>query len=334
MTRSGSVRCTMRFDRRLLGWGAFFILLGVIPLAVQQGYLDKELVSRWFSLWPLLLIGWGLGLVLRETPVEWLGGAVTTLTFGVMGGSLIATGFGGVPFSIGCRGDDGRALPEQRGTLAAGGAVSVTLPCGELTISGVDGSDWSLSGTAGEDDAPVVRSSGGDLEIRGPERVSFGPEGPTIWNVGLPREPANVELSLTLNAGKGSVDLEGLQLAAVGFTLNAGELNVKAADVATLASLNGTVNAGSANLALPGDLAAGFTVNAGSLTICLPEDTAVRVEATSTLGSTNLDELDLDKVGDDTWESPGYSSAAAQVELRVTTNAGSFELAIGGGCGA
>ena len=52
----------MHFDRRLLGWGVFFILVGALPLAVRGGFLDAERVSSWPSLWPVLLIGWGLGL--------------------------------------------------------------------------------------------------------------------------------------------------------------------------------------------------------------------------------------------------------------------------------
>ena len=68
----------MHIDRRLLGWGVFFILVGAIPLAVRGGFLDaEERVSSWPSLWPVLLIGWGLGLLLRRTPVEWIGGGVT-----------------------------------------------------------------------------------------------------------------------------------------------------------------------------------------------------------------------------------------------------------------
>ncbi len=317
-----------------MGWGAFFILLGAIPLALQQGYVDETLVARWFSLWPLLLIGWGLGLVLRQTPVEWLGGTITALTFGIMGGGLIATGLGGVPFSIGCSGDDGKPFPEQRGTLGSGTNVSVALPCGELTIVGVDGSDWSISGTAGEEGTPVVRTPGGGLEIGGRNNVGFGSDARASWDVSLPREPANVELSVTLNAGRGELDVDGLQLVGLGFTLNAGELNIGAADAAALPSLNGTINAGSAVVGLPADVSGGFTVNAGSLEICVPDGAAVRVAATSTLGSHNLDALGLTEVGDDTWESPGYASAAEQVDLRVTTNAGSFELTIGGGCGA
>lgn len=325
----------MRLDRRLLGWGTFFILLGAIPLAVRAGYLDAALLERWFSLWPLLLIGWGLGLVLRETPIDWLGGVVTTLTFGIMGGSFIATGIGSVPFSAGCSGGGGTAFQEQHGGLgASGGTISVELPCGQLTINGVDGAEWSVSGTAGEDGRPVVTTSASSVEIRGREGLHFGDDGRPTWNVDLPRETSNLGLSVTINAGTGVVNLDGLQLTDVGFTLNAGDLRVDATNVAALRSLGGTINAGSASAALSAGVDGQFTVNAGSLTVCLPVGAAVRVEASSTLGSNNLDELGLTKVGDDTWETAGYASAAPQAELQVTTNAGSFDLAFGGGCGA
>src|SRR4029079_17884090 len=61
----GSWRACMHLDRRLLGWGIFFVLLGAIPLAVRAGLLDRALVGQWPLLWPVLLIGWGLGLLLR-----------------------------------------------------------------------------------------------------------------------------------------------------------------------------------------------------------------------------------------------------------------------------
>ena len=46
----------MHVDRRLLGWGLFFVLLGAIPLAIRAGLLDKVVVSQWPLLWPVLLI--------------------------------------------------------------------------------------------------------------------------------------------------------------------------------------------------------------------------------------------------------------------------------------
>ena len=72
----------MRLDRRLLGWGAFFIIAGAIPLLVKAGAVPADSLSGWPSLWPLLLVGAGLSLVLRHTPLHLLGGTVSVLTAG------------------------------------------------------------------------------------------------------------------------------------------------------------------------------------------------------------------------------------------------------------
>ena len=324
----------MRLDRRLLGWGTFFILLGAIPLAVRAGYVDAAQLERWWSLWPLLLIGWGLGLVLRETPIDWLGGAVTTLTFGIMGGSLIATGVGNIPFGAACGGEGGSAFPAQHGVLAPVSNVSVSLPCGTLTIEPVDGDEWSLSGTSWVGRGPVVKTEGGGLEVSGPEGLDLGSKGRPAWVIGLPRETQSIQLDLTLNAGEGRASFDGVYLNGVDVTVNAGDLSVDVSRANSLAGVGGTVNAGSLSFFLQASGAAEFTVNAGALNVCLPAGAAVRVEARSTLGSTNLDELGLENLGEDTWQSPGFASAEHQVRLTVTTNAGSFDLAMGGGCGA
>src|SRR5262245_18522434 len=108
----------MHVDRRLLGWGLFFILVGGIPLAVRTNVISAALVGQWANLWPLLLIAWGIGLLLRGTPIEWIGGALTAITFGVMGGGLLATGASGLPFATGCSGSGTTtAFPSRTGDL-------------------------------------------------------------------------------------------------------------------------------------------------------------------------------------------------------------------------
>ena len=103
----------MRVDRRLLGWGVFFILLGAVPLAVRQGLVPADAVSRAWTLWPLLLISAGIGLLLRRTPLEFVGGLLTAATLGLIGGALIAGG--AIPFG-GCSSDrDSTAFPAQHG---------------------------------------------------------------------------------------------------------------------------------------------------------------------------------------------------------------------------
>jgi hypothetical protein len=87
----------MHVDRRLLNWGLFFILLGAIPIAVQQGLIPESAVARAWTLWPLLLVAAGIGLLLRRTRLEFVGGLISAATLGVIGGGLLASG--GIPFA-------------------------------------------------------------------------------------------------------------------------------------------------------------------------------------------------------------------------------------------
>ncbi len=86
----------MSVDRRLLNWGVFLVLVGGVPLAVAQGWIPSETVANAWELWPLILIGAGIGLILSRTPLRALGGIIVAGTFGVILGAMLAVGFGGL----------------------------------------------------------------------------------------------------------------------------------------------------------------------------------------------------------------------------------------------
>jgi hypothetical protein len=325
----------VRIDRRLLGWGAFLVIAGAIPLLVRGGYLAETTISPWPTLWPLLLIGWGLALVLRRTPVETLGNALSVVVLGVMGGGLIATGFGGVPAFGACGDGGGSGFAESSGTIAgANGRVSIEFNCGSLNVSAVDGSEWSVNGSGPEGRGPEVDVEGDEVNLSPPDRdfMPFADAG-SDWRVEIPRTPV-VDLGLTLNAGDGSLDLEGANLGAVSVTLNAGSLAMDLAAAASLVRLGGTVNAGSATFNLSGDVDdINLTLNAGSVTLCLPTDTNLAVSWSGALGANNFDEAGLVKTDDQHWMT-GETPTDPQVELDVSANAGSFTLDLGGTCDA
>src|SRR6188768_2858570 len=109
----------MRVNRGLLGWGVFFIVLGAVPLAVRNGLLSEAALANAWQLWPLLLIGAGLGLILSRTKLAIVGGLVIAVTFGLMGGAVLASGFR-IPSGAGggCAGDPGgERFPEHRGAF-------------------------------------------------------------------------------------------------------------------------------------------------------------------------------------------------------------------------
>jgi hypothetical protein len=261
----------MHVDRRLLGWGLFFILVGAIPLATRAGYLDPELVGRWPSLWPLLLIGWGVGLLLRGTPIDWIGGGIAAIVFGIMGGGLLASGFAGAPISTGCGGQaPGTAFATQSGSFGSEGRLNVDLSCGSLTMRPAPGSSWSISGTESEGRIPDIEidDNGAAVEIEAADRGAFfGNAGRTDWTVAVPTA-ARVDLGVTINAGEGLIELDGANLGSVNLTINAGSARALLGGATNLGNVNGTVNAGSAVVGLPaGGRSASLSLNAGSLTV-------------------------------------------------------------------
>jgi hypothetical protein len=328
---------SMRVNRGLLGWGVFFIVLGAVPLAVQSGALDADVVRNAWNLWPLVLIGIGLSLVLARTRFAVLGGLVVAVTFGLMGGALLATGITwGTGFgTCGFGGGGGESFPAQAGTFTRAATVRLEMDCGEVTATAADGSGWTVDGTADAGRTPDVQADEGRLAVRTPDRagMAIGADG-SRWQVTLPRDVA-VAMDLTVNAGSGDLDLAGMTVPSLGASVNAGEARLDLSGSRGTERVDASVNAGSLVLLLPmpsGTLRGNVSVNAGSAEICLPDGVAVRINAgDQPLGSTNFGDRGLVRSGN-TWSSPGYESAATRVELNVSVNLGSVALDPEDGC--
>lgn len=325
----------MHVDRRLLGWGVFFILVGGIPLAVRADLLDEQLVGQWPSLWPLLLIGWGIGLLLHRTPVDWIGGAIAAVTFGIMGGGLLATGASGVPIATGCSSNSPAvAFADRTGNLDAAAQVNLEFNCGALTVQAVDGNAWSLTGSDRDGRGPQVTSADSSLTIEPNDEGAFPGSGRSLWNLSVPRSPA-VTFGATLNAGEGTIELDGASISSTTITLNAGKLTLGLGATDTLGDVNATVNAGSAAVSLPaGSRSVNLSLNAGSLSVCVPTGAPLLVNWSGTLGSNNFASAGLVRLDDSTWTTAGFSDSQPHTELHVSANAGSFELRFGGPCDA
>jgi hypothetical protein len=80
----------MHVRRGALGWGVFLILAGAIPLAVRAGLLTEAQVRDLWTLWPLILIGLGIGLLLGRSRFAFVGALIVAATLGLMVGGLIS----------------------------------------------------------------------------------------------------------------------------------------------------------------------------------------------------------------------------------------------------
>lgn len=327
----------MRVNRDLLGWGVFFIVLGAVPLAVRGGVVDAAVVRRAWELWPLILVGIGLGLILARTKAALLGGLVVAVTFGLMGGALIATGFNPGAGITSCgfgAGDEGTPFAEQRGAFTRDATIRLDMSCGSLDVAAADGDGWTLAGLSDDGRPPEIRRDDGQLVVTSPERRGVAiVNAASSWRVTLPRS-GTVRLVLAVNAGSATVGLPGMTVPAAEVDVNAGDARVDLSGARDVRQLDASANAGSLVLLLPvpGDTLRGqVSVNAGSASICVPDGVALRFRTDESLGSVNFGDRGLTRNGD-TWSTPGYDGATARIDLSMSVNLGSITLDPEDGC--
>jgi hypothetical protein len=331
---------TMRVNRGLLGWGVFFLALGGVPLAVQGGALDAATARRSWELWPLLLIGAGLGLALRDSVLEMLGGVVVAVTFGLMAGGLVAAGFGPGSSLALCGISNTAASPSNvpglTGTLASGASVDLSVNCGDLTASGAPGGGWSVVWPSGDSTPELDASSSTRLRLRMGSQHGFSVDRrASKWALTLPADP-DLGLSLSVNAGSARLALGGMHVTSLSTSVNAGDARVDMTGALGTTSVNGSVNAGTLTVALPSPaatLGGSLSANAGSVRVCAPAGVPLRIKVGDhPLGSTNLAQRGLVQNGD-TWTRGAWDAATARIDLSVSANLGSITLDPEDGCG-
>jgi hypothetical protein len=317
----------MHLDRRLAGIGIFLVVFGAVMLAARQGWIDPELAGRAWQLWPLLLIGFGVTILIGGRTGSQVGGLIVVATLGVMAAGVLTNG-GGFPF-IGC-GNDRAGVPfaTESGELTGATTVEVDFRCGDLDVRTAGGNTWSVAGSSERGQGPSIESDEGRvLEIGAPDDGPFDFAATREqWTVTLPTTP-RLDLDVTLNAGSGTIDLGEASLGAVELTVNAGSVKLDLRGAETVDTVGATVNAGSAVVWLPDRALAGeLQVNAGSLSICSPEGIGLRLTTgDNPISSNDFEARGLVRVGE-SWESPNYATAPIRIALETRANAGSLSL--------
>jgi hypothetical protein len=316
----------MRVRRGLLFWALFLIPLGGLPLLVRAGLLDAAPLAEAWRLWPLLLIGAGVAVIVGRTRTAVVGTVLMALILGTMGGAVLASGSGWFGSLTDCGRPVAASDPhlDRSGTFGGPATVRLELRCGSLNVRPVTGSGWTLAvGHRGP--APTIDAGTGSLQIRA---GSANGEGRQDWTVGLPATTVR-SLSVTTNAGATDIDLTGMTVVDVSADVNAGDLRVDAT-TATIGRVSLTANAGrirlvGASSALAGDL----SINAGAIDLCVDPGAALRLDVEEQLTFVhNLAQRGLTRSGS-VWTRPG---SGAQVDLHISGNAAGLTLDPEGGC--
>jgi hypothetical protein len=319
----------MHVNRGFAFWGVALITAGVVALAIQGEVLPAESAQEAWRLWPVALVVIGLAVIASRTPFA----LVATILAGVVAGGLAGTLVAGVPagFSLGCDAE-GSETRSESGTFDGSADVHLDFNCGDLAVTTVDGSDWTVEASFGPDREPQISAEAGSLEVEAEGAVGFpfGREARQTWDVELPTG-VPLDLDVEANAASSRLDLADADLTSLGVDTNAGDARISL-EGASVTSLEVDGNAGSVSISVDAatTLAGAIGVNAGSLELCAPDDAAlsITVEDGNVTFGHNLEESGLDRTGD-TWSSDG---GEADVTLRIEGNAGSFTLNPDDGC--
>jgi hypothetical protein len=316
----------MRVRRGLLFWGLLLIPLGAIPLLARSGQFDTLRLENAWQLWPLIIIGVGLMILLGRTRAAIVGLIVVALTIGTIGGAALASG----SFWLGAAGACGFGSTtdqslDKSGSFDGPASLSLDLDCGSVDLRAGDAAGWSLH-AAYRGDEPQIESGSDRLSVRTPSSGDRRQD----WTIGVSAASLN-KLQLTANAATSSMDLGSAQLDEVQLGANAGDVRL-AAGSATVTSLDMTMNAGRMRVTLGSAGTKGsISVNAGAIDLCVPPEAGLRLDVKEQLTfATNLSSRGLARDGN-TWTRPAQGSAGT-IELDVEGNAAAFNLDPSGGC--
>jgi hypothetical protein len=324
-------------NRGLLNWGTFFVIVGAIPLLVQGGYLSSSTVADAWRLWPLIIVGIGVGLLLRRTPFRLVGGLIVAATFGLILGSFLAVG---PTLSVGCAAGPGGSTVStaDQGSFDGGRAdVDLQMNCGTLNVQTGAGSTWSLQARDPQGYPPEITKGSSQLTIRSQDRSELfssltRARGEREWQVTLPSEP-DLALSLSVNAGKGTIVLGGEKLTrGLRGTFNAADIKVDLSNTA-LSSLDLSFNAGSGSVTLPSGSTISGTLhaNVSAVRLCVPSGVGLQLQVNSSLASNNFGDRGLVQSGS-VWTTPDYGSASSTIDLDINANLSSVSLNPAEGC--
>jgi len=317
----------MHVRRGLLFGGLFFVTVGAINLLARSGTIDVTRLEDVWSLWPLILVGIGIALLLGRSRFAIIGTIIAAVTVGAIVGGVIATGGGWIVGFTDCGGgpQSGDQTTSEVGGFEGPSTIDLSIRCGQLAVDTDAGKGWTF-GASYRGPAPLVNGTGNLLQVRVPDGAGVRYQD---WTVSAGTQTLS-QLKVQANAASASIRLAGATLQGFDLQANAGDVRVDGTN-ATIKGIDVQVNAARARITLDGQSSGQMQVNAGAIDLCVPKDASLHLVVQEQLTfATNLGDAGLAQQGN-LWTRAG-SADGGTIDLAISGNAASLTLDPEGGC--
>jgi hypothetical protein len=315
------------------------ITVGVVWLLVNNGVIAAESLYRLIPLWPLLLVGGGLSLLLRR--LWW---PLAALMWLVLAGALVwALVYSPALLprvdAVNLRHE---VLKEPVGT-AKSASVELNLSLNPTTIRAAESGSDLVEADIFVADRALLDVTGSEMKnvtlhdqsFAGPNffNYAFLTQSGQPWTIGLtPKIPLKLEIDAS--TGSLNMDLTAIKLEGLRIEGSTGSMNVTLP--ASLDDLPFSLDAstGSVNLTIPDGTSTNMDVKAstGSITIDVPDGAGIQVNVTdSGVGSLNLPD-GMEKVRgpegekEGLYENKAFSGSGEKIIIKLEMSTGSVTI--------
>ena len=284
-------------------WGILLLFLGIVFLLQNLKVLPWGLWGILWRFWPVVIITFGLGMLLRRFNPWLISGLVLLLFSLCLGVAIWQYGLSPAPVAS-------RSYTTPLGSLTSA-RVEIDFSAGSLTLGSLSPSSPNLveAVSESEDGSNIqanLQSQGSEGKLRlTTEKVNREFWSKTDWKANFTR---SIPLTMYLKSAVGDLDLNLSELAITDLQmdLNAGNCIVKMPSPADKTSVY--INADVANLE-----------------ITIPRGIATRIKAGVKLSNLQVDTFRFPKKGD-YYVSDGFATAPNRLDIELNCNIGRVEV--------
>ncbi len=289
-----------------LFWGLVLILVGVLALLSNLGIVEVQILEV-LRLWPLLIVAAGLSVLNLD---GWLGRLLTALflAFTLTAVGWMALGYG--PSTSPQSTTQQISIPTKEESVDKA-SVTIRSGAGELDIKGAN-IDAVVEGRLRSNFMSIEKSSVVEdstqmivLDLRGKHQQN--------WTFGNWENDLNLKmndtlpLDLAIDAGASSINMDLSNTLLTNLDVDAGASSTKIKLGDNVERVNVRIDTG-----------------ASSTEIKVPRSVGVQLQIDSGLTGKDID--DLEKTGENTYETPGFDEAEKQIFITGSFGLASFEL--------